>query len=107
MTRRVKSLVAAGLAAALSLGIGGSLVSTAAADDSGLGKLGATSYKEADYISNASLEGLRDYMGVDVSQLSAERFKSIVDRAVLVEPLTDENSNYQQKWRITWNLSEA
>ena len=107
MTRRVKSLVAAGLAAALSLGIGRSLVSTAAADDSGLGKLGATSYKEADYISNASLEGLRDYMGVDVSQLSAERFKSIVDRAVLVEPLTDENSNYQQKWRITWNLSEA
>ena len=107
MTRRVKSLVAAGLAAALSLGIGGSLVSTAAADDSGLGKLGATSYKEADYISNASLEGLRDYLHVDVSKLPAERFKSIVDRAVLVEPLTDENSNYQQKWRITWNLSEA
>lgn len=30
-----------------------------------------------------------------------------MDRAVKVEALTDEDANYQQRWRITWNLSDA
>lgn len=85
------------------------LVSSAIADNSSdtTDKLSTTSYKEANYISNASLEGLRDYMKVDVSRLTNEQFKSIVDRAVKVEALTDEDANYQQRWRITWNLSDA
>lgn len=43
------------------------LVSSAIADNSSdtTDKLSTTSYREANYISNASLEGLRDYMKVD------------------------------------------
>lgn len=77
--------------------------SSAATDGAGSDKISISSLKESDYISNAVLEYTEGIYG-SFNNMSGEQVSKLVGRGAKVEALTDEDENYNQKWRVTWNL---
>ena len=105
-SRGLKALLAGALVVGMSAGLVPVAITAQAADttppltNEGL-NIKASDYLESDYMSRWYSSY---FEGMGLGSISAH---DRVARAVTVEPVGDEDANYNQKWKITWNAGDS